>query len=163
MPTATGGSTIGVKRSVSARRRPGMRPLPQKRNPSTMPSTVAPPTVSTMNDSVRPSSPQTSDDFQMSMKFSKPTYCGGPGGGHLVAIETDAEQPEQRHDVPDDERRRGSGRAGCVGKNRLSSSARAIGSRRRALLVRGGSRWRFDWDRWSGPWLVSRRDVSRGS
>ena len=68
-----------------------------------MPRMVAPPTVSTMNDRVRPSRPQISVDFQMSMKFSNPTYCGGPGRGQLVAIEADAEQPQQRHDVPDDE------------------------------------------------------------
>ena len=97
-----------------------------------MPRNVAPPTVSTMNDSVRPRSPQTSDDFQMSMKFSNPTYSARPGRGELVAIEADAEQPEQRHHVPDDEEDR-TGPRRMVGKNRLSSSARANGSRRRAF------------------------------
>ena len=104
MPTATGGNTIGVKRSVSANRRPGMRPLPQNRNPRTMPRIVAPPTVSTMNDRVRPRSPHDLRRFPDIDEILEANVLRWPGRGDLVTIKADAEQPEQWHDVQDQEK-----------------------------------------------------------
>ena len=59
VPVAAGVRIMGAKSRVSASRRPGMVELPQKRKPSTTPSTVSTPTAPSTKMKVLLSASQT--------------------------------------------------------------------------------------------------------